>query len=67
MESDIRGLEKKVDTLIKLCRQLKEENQFMKMKQDELNHNLERLEEKNRLAAGRVESIVDRLKEIDGK
>lgn len=66
METEIKNLERKIDSLIQLCRQLRDENTHMKVRQDELGNSVSLLEEKNKMARNRLESIIDRLKELQG-
>lgn len=61
----IKILEKKVDDLISEIRRLKTENVALRSNQDSLMTERSQLQEKNKLARARLESIVQRLKLVD--
>ena len=61
----IAVLEEKVDKLIYEIRRLKTENIALRDSQDSLLNERSNLQEKNKLARARLESIVKRLKIID--
>ena len=61
----IKILEKKVDDLINEIRRLKTENVALRNNQDSLMTERSQLQEKNKLARARLESIVQRLKLVD--
>ena len=61
----ITTLEEKVDWLINEIRRLKDENTALRGSQDSLLTERSNLQEKNKLARARLESIVKRLKIID--
>ena len=61
----IVALEEKVDGLINEIRRLKNENLALRDSQDSLLTERSNLQEKNKLARARLESIVKRLKIID--
>lgn len=58
-------LEEKIDGLIHEIRRLKDENIALRDSQDSLLTERSNLQEKNKLARARLESIVKRLKIID--
>ena len=58
-------LEEKIDGLINEIRRLKDENIALRDSQDSLLTERSNLQEKNKLARARLESIVNRLKIID--
>ena len=58
-------LEEKIDGLINEIRRLKDENIALRDSQDSLLTERSNLQEKNKLARTRLESIVKRLKIID--
>ncbi len=61
----ITALEEKIDGLISEVRRLKHENIALRDSQDSLLNERSNLQEKNKLARSRLESIVKRLKIID--
>jgi len=64
-EIDITKLENQVDELIKVCTQLKDENTFLRDRQDLLVEERTRLIEKADMARNRVEGILTRLKAME--
>lgn len=64
-EQELKGLEIRVNDLIKTCEELKKENQLLKLQQD--SHSAERasLIDKNEQARKRVEAIITRLKSME--
>lgn len=65
MEKAIEQLEEQVHELSRLCSQLYEENTSIKGDQRVMEKECEQLREKNRIARGRVEQIVERLKGLE--
>ncbi|MEE9448318.1 MAG: hypothetical protein V3V09_10185 [Arenicellales bacterium] len=65
MEKAIEQLEEQVLELSKLCSELYDENIKVKGDQRMAEKECEQLQEKNRIARGRVEQIVDRLKGLE--
>jgi len=65
MEKAIEQLELQVQELAKLCADLYDENTSIKSNQRVVEKECEQLREKNRIARGRVEQIVERLKGIE--
>ena len=65
MEKAIQQLEDQVQELAKLCSDLYEENTSMKSDQRLVEKECDQLREKNRIARGRVEQIVERLKGLE--
>jgi uncharacterized protein (TIGR02449 family) len=65
MERAIEQLEEQVHELARLCSQLHEENSSIKGDQRVMEKECEQLREKNRIARGRVEQIVERLKGLE--
>jgi len=57
MEGNILGLEQRIETLINECKRLGNENRVLKSEQQ--------LKEKNRLACGRLEKIVSKLRTLE--
>lgn len=65
MERAIEQLEEQVQELTKLCSELYDENNSMKSDHRVVEKECEQLREKNRIARGRVEQIVERLKGLE--
>lgn len=65
MESNILGLEAKIETLISECRRLSNENRSLKTEQGSLLAEKMQLKEKNRLACSRLEKIVEKLRTLE--
>ena len=65
MEKAIEQLEKQVQELAKLCADLYEENSSIKNDRRLVEKECDQLREKNRIARGRVEQIVERLKGLE--
>lgn len=64
MNNEVNNLEKRIDKLIGVCRTLKEENLHLRIRNDELRKDHSVLNEKTRLARSRLDSIMNRLKDI---
>ncbi len=65
MEKAIEQLEEQVQELAKLCSHLYDENSSIKSDQRLVEKECDQLREKNRIARGRVEQIVERLKGLE--
>jgi len=65
MEKAIQQLEEQVHELAQLCTDLYEENTSIKSDTRLIESECEQLREKNRIARGRVEQIVERLKGLE--
>ena len=65
MEKAIEQLEEQVQELAKLCSDLYDENTSIKNDQRLVEKECDQLREKNRIARGRVEQIVERLKGLE--
>lgn len=65
MEANILGLEQRIETLISECKRLSNENRSLKAEQSDLLTETTQLKEKNRLACGRLEKIVTKLKTLE--
>ncbi len=65
MEKAIEQLEEQVQELAKLCSDLYDENSSIKSDQRLVEKECDQLREKNRIARGRVEQIVERLKGLE--
>ena len=64
-DTDITKLENRIDELITICDQLKNENTVLRERQDLLVEERERLIEKADLARTRVEGILTRLRSME--
>jgi len=62
---DLDTLERQVEELIRTCRQLREENTSLRVRQDHLVAERAELIEKTELARSRVESMITRLKSME--
>ena len=65
MEANILGLEQRIETLISECKRLSNENRSLKSEQSALLTESTKLKEKNRLACGRLEKIVSKLRTLE--
>ncbi|MBT8114716.1 MAG: hypothetical protein KJP04_05025 [Arenicella sp.] len=65
METNIVGLEQRIETLINECRRLTNENRSLKTEQGALLEQKTQLKEKNRLACTRLEKIVEKLRTLE--
>ncbi len=64
MEDTIRKLEQRVTDMIQLCEEMGRENELLRADQQLLQQEFKVLQEKNKIARGRVEQIVARLKSL---
>lgn len=64
-EHDLKTLEFRVDELIQLCLQLKNENKALREQQSLLLAERAHLMEKNELARSRIEAMILRLKSME--
>jgi cell division protein ZapB len=62
---ELEALEAKLDALISLYQQVRDENKSLKIKQDALVKEKARLLEKNTLAKASVEAMISRLKAME--
>lgn len=62
---ELKDLEDKLDALIEQYRQVKNENNSLKTKQEELVRQKAKLLEKTTLARTRVEAMITRLKAME--
>lgn len=62
---ELKRLEKRLDELVVICRQLQEENQSLKQRQDTLMAERATLLQKNEQVRGRVEAMINRLKAME--
>lgn len=64
-EGDLRRLEQRLDELVGVCDQLKEENRSLKHRQDSLIGERATLLQKNEQVRARVEAMIGRLKAME--
>ncbi len=62
---ELKRLEKRLDELVVICRQLQEENQSLRQRQDTLMSERATLLQKNEQVRGRVEAMIIRLKAME--
>lgn len=62
---ELRRLEKRLEELVVICRQLQEENQSLRQRQDALVAERATLLHKNEQVRGRVEAMINRLKSME--
>jgi cell division protein ZapB len=62
---ELRRLEKRLEELVVVCRQLQEENQSLRQRQDVLVAERASLLHKNEQVRGRVEAMIGRLKGME--
>ena len=62
---ELRRLEKRLEELVVVCRQLQEENKSLRQRQDSLMSERATLLQKNEQVRGRVEAMIGRLKGME--
>ena len=62
---ELKRLEKRLDELVVICKQLQEENQSLRQRQDTLMAERATLLQKNEQVRGRVEAMINRLKAME--
>ena len=65
LELELKRIEKRVEELVGICNQLKEENRSLRQRQDMLVSEKAGLLQKNDLVRGRVEAMIERLKSME--
>ena len=65
VDAALLRLEKRLDELVVICRQLQEENRSLKQRQDSLIEDRATLLQKNEQVRGRVEAMIGRLKAME--
>lgn len=65
METNILGLEQKIESLISECKRLTSENKNLKTETGTLLSQKTQLKEKNKLACSRLEKIVEKLRNLE--
>ncbi|GAB1255729.1 TIGR02449 family protein [Aurantivibrio plasticivorans] len=66
-DSILATLESKIEQLVRMCDQLREENRQLHAKESEWIGERTRLIEKNELARTRVEAMIARLKSLESE
>ncbi len=64
-DNQLKELEKKIDELIELCRELNRENQALKADSAGWRTERQDLISKNELARNKVEAMIDRLRAME--
>lgn len=64
-ENQLKELEKKIDELISLCRDLNRENQALKADNSGWHQERQDLIQKNELARKKVEAMLERLRTME--
>jgi len=62
---ELKRLEKRLDELVVICKQLQEENESLRIRQDNLTAERATLLQKNEQVRGRVEAMITRLKAME--
>jgi cell division protein ZapB len=62
---ELRRLEKRLEELVVVCRQLQDENKSLRQRQDSLTSERASLLHKNEQVRGRVEAMIGRLKGME--
>ncbi|MGI9258192.1 MAG: TIGR02449 family protein [Gammaproteobacteria bacterium] len=65
VDLELQRLENRLDELVVICKQLQEENQSLKTRQDTLIEDRATLLQKNEQVRGRVEAMISRLKAME--
>lgn len=65
LDLELQRIEKRVEELVSICNQLREENQSLRQRQDALVAEKAGLLQKNDLVRGRVEAMIERLKSME--
>lgn len=64
-ENQVKELEKKIDELIALCRDLNRENQVLKAEHSGWQQERQDLVDKNEMARQKVEATLERLRSME--
>ncbi len=65
VDLELKRLEKRLEELVAVCRQLQEENKSLRQRQDALTSERATLLHKNEQVRGRVEAMIGRLKAME--
>jgi cell division protein ZapB len=63
--SNFKILDEKVDELIRLCNEMKKENQQLRERENQLRHEKESLLSKQQVARVRLEKVLRRLRTLE--
>jgi cell division protein ZapB len=66
-KDDLQQLEQQVDDLLRVSRRMREENMLLKSQQSAWLAERTKLVERTELARGRIDKMVERLKELDNE
>lgn len=64
-DEELKRLESRLDELVVICNQLKEENRSLKQRQDSLSAERATMLQKNEQVRARVEAMIGRLKAME--
>ena len=64
-DTDLKGLENRIDELIRNCHRLKEENRLLRQQQASLVAERAKLKQKTDLARSQTESMLIRIKALE--
>ena len=62
---ELKRLEKRLDELVLICKQLQDENESLRVRQESLTAERAVLLQKNEQVRGRVEAMITRLKAME--
>ena len=65
LAEQVAGLEQRVESLLRLCQRLQQENAMLRRSQENLNAERAALMEKNEVARSRIEAMISRLKAME--
>jgi cell division protein ZapB len=65
LDLELLRIEKRVEELVSICNQLKDENRSLRQRQELLVSERAGLLQKNDLVRGRVEAMIERLKSME--
>jgi cell division protein ZapB len=64
-DPDLKGLEHRIDELIRTCQRLKQENSLLRQQQSALMAERAKLKQKNDMARTQTETMLVRLKALE--
>jgi len=65
LDLELARIERRVEELVQICNQLKEENRSLRQRQEMLVAEKANLLQKNDMVRGRVEAMIERLKSME--
>ena len=65
LDLELQRIEKRLEELVAICDQLKEENRSLKQRQEILSTERASLLQRNEQVRGRVEAMIERLKAME--